>query len=168
MQAMWRAESNNSDTDGSGEFGEDQELNLALMAQVEDVSSLIDIDGIIVSKNILDESTIEFLRNITLSKNKELNSKQQVSTSTFSNSKNEVYLNFFCDSDESDDDDCVTVNDSSLSLRNKLIVGINARLESLLDKRNSALLTKEKYIMDLNIKILKLESKTRESEIKIN
>jgi hypothetical protein len=83
MQVTWSAESNNSDTDGSStETGEDQELNLALMVQVEDDPSLTVIDEIIVSKNILDESTIEFLRNITLSKNKELESKQQANTST--------------------------------------------------------------------------------------
>jgi hypothetical protein len=44
--------------------------------QIEDDPSPIDIDRIIVSKNISDESTIELLRNIALSKNKKLESKQ--------------------------------------------------------------------------------------------
>jgi hypothetical protein len=117
MQAMWSAESDHNDTDGSNtESGEDQELNLALMAQIEDELSPIDIDEIITSKNISDESTIQLLWNITISKNKELESKQQASTSDFLNGKNEIYLNLFCDSDESDDDDYNVVNDSNLSL----------------------------------------------------
>jgi hypothetical protein len=65
------------------------------MTQIEDDPSSIDIDEIIISKNISDESIIKLLRNIALSKNKELEFKQQVSTSTSSNSKNKVYLNFF-------------------------------------------------------------------------
>jgi hypothetical protein len=83
MQAMWSVDSDNSNTNGSGtESGEDQELNPALMAYVKDGLSPIDIDGIIASKNISDESTIELLRNIVLSKNKKLKSKQQESTLT--------------------------------------------------------------------------------------
>jgi hypothetical protein len=74
MQAMWSAESDQSDTDNS-DSGEDQEVYLTLMAQVEDKLSPIDIDEIITSKNISDESTIQLLRIITISKNKELESK---------------------------------------------------------------------------------------------
>jgi hypothetical protein len=71
---MWSAESDQSDTDNS-DSGEDQEVYLTLMAQVEDKLSPIDIDEIITSKNISDESTIQLLRIITISKNKELESK---------------------------------------------------------------------------------------------
>jgi hypothetical protein len=81
-----------------------------------------------------------------LSKNKKLKSKQQESTLTPPplNSKNKVYLNLFCDSRESDDDDCVTINDLIFSLGNKLIIDTNDILKSLLDKRNTSLLIKEK------------------------
>jgi hypothetical protein len=71
---MWSAESDQSDTDNS-DSGEDQEVYLTLMAQVEDKLSPIDIDEIITSKNISDESTIQLLRIITISKNKKLESK---------------------------------------------------------------------------------------------
>jgi alkyl hydroperoxide reductase subunit AhpC len=154
MQAMWSAKSDHSETDGSGtDSGEDQEVNLALMTYVEDELSPINIDEIITSKNISDESTIQLLRNIVISKNKELESKQWASASTSSNGKNEVYLNLFCDSDESVDNDCDDVNDSSLSLRNDIIIDTNDRLDYLLDERNKALLAKEKIIEDLNAKI---------------
>jgi hypothetical protein len=63
MQVMWSAESDHIDTDDSGsDSGDDQEVNLALMAHIEDEISLINIDGIITSKNISDESTIQLLR----------------------------------------------------------------------------------------------------------
>jgi hypothetical protein len=76
MQAMWSVESNNSDTDGSGaESRDEKELNLALIARVEEGPSTIDIDGIITSKNISDSKTIELLRNIAMFKNKELESQ---------------------------------------------------------------------------------------------
>jgi hypothetical protein len=138
------------------------------MAQVEDQFSPINIDEIITSKNISDESTIQLLRNIAISKNKELESKQQTITSTSLNGKNEVYLNLLCDSDESDDDDYDVVNDSSLSLRNDLIIDSNDRLDSLLDEKNNALLAKEKIIENLNAKIFELESKVKEGEMIIN
>jgi hypothetical protein len=169
MQAMWSAESDHNDTDVSDiDSGEDQKVNLALMAQVEDELSPINIDEINTSKNISDESTVQLLRNISISKNKELESKQQASAPTSSNGKTEVYLNLFCDSGESDDDDCDAVNDSSLSLRNDLIIDTNDMLDSLLDERNNALLVKEKIIEYSNVKILELESKVMEGEITIN
>jgi hypothetical protein len=169
MQAMWSAESDHSDTDGSGtDSGEDQEDILALMEKVEDELYPINIDEIITSKNISDESTIQLLWNITISKNKELESKQQAIIFTTLNGKNEIYLNLLCESDESDDDDCNVVNDSSLSLRNDLIIDLNDRLDSLLDEKNNSLLAKEKIIENLNVKILELESKVMEVEMIIN
>jgi hypothetical protein len=79
---MWSAKSDNSDTDDSGtESDEDQEINITIMVKVEDSLSPIDINKIISSKKISNESTIKLLKNIMLSKNKELVSKQQSNTS---------------------------------------------------------------------------------------
>jgi hypothetical protein len=79
---MWSAKSDNSDTDDSGtESDEDQEINITIMVKVEDSPSPIDINKIISSKKISNESTIKLLKNIMLSKNKELVSKQQSNTS---------------------------------------------------------------------------------------
>jgi hypothetical protein len=76
MQAMWSVESDDNDIDGLGaKFGDKQELNLALMEQVKEGPSTINIDGIIVRKNISNSKIIELLRNIIMSKNKELKSQ---------------------------------------------------------------------------------------------
>jgi hypothetical protein len=54
MQAMWSVESDDNDIDGLGaKFGDKQELNLALMEQVKEGPSTINIDGIIVRKKYL-------------------------------------------------------------------------------------------------------------------
>jgi hypothetical protein len=88
------------------------------MAQVEEDPSTINVDEIITIKNITDNIIIELLKRITLSKNKELESKQQESVSTSSSSGNEVYLNYFYDSDECVDVDSTTINDSRIFLKN--------------------------------------------------
>jgi hypothetical protein len=70
MQVMWSSELDNNDTDGSGaELGDEHELNLALMIRVEEGPSTIDRDGIIASKNISYNKTIELLKKKTMSKN---------------------------------------------------------------------------------------------------
>jgi hypothetical protein len=56
---------------------EEQILDLALMAIVDEKCSPIDIDAIIASTNITDLITIEALRCIVLMKNKEIQSKKQ-------------------------------------------------------------------------------------------
>jgi hypothetical protein len=67
------AESDNSDTNCSGtKSGDEKELNLALIARAVDDPSPINIDEIIASKNTSDSKIIEPLRNIALSKKKEL------------------------------------------------------------------------------------------------
>jgi hypothetical protein len=54
MQAMWSVESDDNDIDGlDAKFGDKQELNLALMEQVKEGPSTINIDGIIVRKKYL-------------------------------------------------------------------------------------------------------------------
>jgi hypothetical protein len=120
MQVMWRFESDNNDIDGSGiESGDEKKLNVTLMARVDDDPSPIDIDGIITSKNISSNKTIELFRNIALSKNKELKSQQQASTLT-SLDTNEVFLNSFYDNDDYDFDERREIDDSSISLSNKI------------------------------------------------
>jgi hypothetical protein len=85
MQAMWSAVFNDSDNEYScSESRSEQVLNLAIMTQVEEGPSTINVDEIIASKNITDNIIIELLKRITLSKNKELESKQQESVSTSS------------------------------------------------------------------------------------
>jgi hypothetical protein len=77
MQAMWSVESDDNNIDDSGiKPGDEKELNLALIARVKRRSLQIDVDEIISSKNISDDKTIELLRNIAMSKNKDLESRQ--------------------------------------------------------------------------------------------
>jgi hypothetical protein len=103
------AESDDNDTDVScAELGDENELNLTLMVWVEEDLSRIDIDGIIASKNILDNKTIKLLRNMVIFKNKEIESQQQASPSTSPLEENEVFLNFFYDSDDYGLMKCIT------------------------------------------------------------
>ena len=69
-----------------------QEHNFALMATVDEKPEMVDIDSIIASKNITDEMTIEFLKDIVELKNKkkDLNNTEEASTSY----ANEVHLKF--------------------------------------------------------------------------
>jgi hypothetical protein len=82
-----------------------------------DGPSPIDVDKNITSKNITEQSTIELLRNIMLSKNKEMEFKQQTSTSTSPSQTNEVYLNFHSDIDEFEKDESNSINDSNFSFK---------------------------------------------------
>jgi hypothetical protein len=49
-------------------------LNLALIAQVEESSSVVDVDEIIARNNITDLCTLEILHDIAISKNMKMNS----------------------------------------------------------------------------------------------
>jgi hypothetical protein len=49
-------------------LGDEQQLNIAPMAQIKEGPSIIDIDEIIASKNISKNKTIELLRNINVQK----------------------------------------------------------------------------------------------------
>jgi hypothetical protein len=49
-------------------------LNLALIADVEDSSPMLDVDEIVVRNNIIDLCTLEILRDITISKNMKMDS----------------------------------------------------------------------------------------------
>jgi hypothetical protein len=121
--------------DSSVKSGDEQELNLALIARVEEGTFTIDINRISARKNISDNKTIELLRNIVMSKNKELETQQQVSMSTSPFGKNKVFINLFYDSDDYDFDERHTMVDSSSSL----CIGIKCqnydRLQSMLVKQ---------------------------------
>jgi hypothetical protein len=49
-------------------------LNLALIAQVEESSSVVDVDDIVARNNITDLCTLEILHDIIISKNMKMNS----------------------------------------------------------------------------------------------
>jgi hypothetical protein len=55
-----------------------------------------------------------------MSKNKELQSQQQASTSTSSLETNEVFLNYFYDGDDYDRDEIIVMVDLSNSLNNEM------------------------------------------------
>jgi hypothetical protein len=100
-------------------------LNLALIAQVEDISSVLDVDEIIARNNITDLCTLEILHNIAISKNIKMNSyapkvhnsqKLQLhnqigpcTTSTWDDSDNDYVENdeFFVENTNNFDDDDV-------------------------------------------------------------
>ncbi|XP_078151948.1 putative LRR receptor-like serine/threonine-protein kinase At5g59680 [Carex rostrata] len=80
---------------------DEQDLNLALTANVDEGPSAIDVDSIIASKNITDETTIEFLIDLVKSRNiKKGDDGIEASTS----SANEVHLNWGLDGIESEDE----------------------------------------------------------------
>jgi hypothetical protein len=103
---------------------------------------------------VIDETT-------TMSKSKEIESKQQASESVSSRQTSEVFLNLFYDGDKYDSD---VLN---ISLNNKVKCQNCDRLQIMLDDTNKILLIKKRTIEDLNAKIIKLESKIKEGEIKI-
>jgi hypothetical protein len=86
------------------------------MARVEEGPSTINIDGIIVSKNISDNKIIEILRNISMSKNKDFESQQKAITSASPFVKIKMFLNHFYDSDDYDFDEMHKRDKSSISL----------------------------------------------------
>jgi hypothetical protein len=49
-------------------------LDLALIAQVEETSSVVDVDEIVARNNIIDLCTLEILHDIAISKNTKMNS----------------------------------------------------------------------------------------------
>jgi hypothetical protein len=49
-------------------------LNLALIAEVEESSPVVDVDEIVVRNNIIDLCTLEILHNIVIFKNMKMNS----------------------------------------------------------------------------------------------
>lgn len=128
------------------------------------------MDIIISSKNITDESTIEILKNIAKSKDKKIKSSESsdVKLSSSSSSTNEVYLelNFNNSVFELTKDDEV-IDDADTTMNDDVTSNNETRLRILLDESNKASLRKEVTNEDLKIKILELESKVKEYEIKI-
>jgi 4'-phosphopantetheinyl transferase EntD len=68
MNAIWDVDSDDDNNDSDNEASHSQEVNFALMAMVEDISIGMDVETIIISKNINDPVTIELLRKIAESK----------------------------------------------------------------------------------------------------
>jgi hypothetical protein len=68
MNAIWDVDSDDDNNDSDNEASHSQEVNFTLIAMVEDISSGMDMETIIISKNITDSITIELLRKITKSK----------------------------------------------------------------------------------------------------
>jgi hypothetical protein len=130
--------------DSRSESGDKEKQNLALV--VNDKESFSPI--------VIDETT-------TVSKNKEMESKQQVSRTNSSRQTNEIFLNSFYDSNEYDSDVL------SISLNNKVKCQNYDMLQIMFDDENKILLIKERIIEDLNVKVIELESKIKEGERKI-
>jgi hypothetical protein len=68
MNVIWDVDSDDDNNDSDNEVSHSQEASFALMTMVEDISSDMDVETIIISKNITDLITIEFLRKIAESK----------------------------------------------------------------------------------------------------
>ena len=87
MQALF-SDSEAEKTDSESES--EEETNLALMASVDEGPSTIDMHSIIASKNITDETTIDFLMDLAKSRNSK-REDDEIETST--SSANEVHSN---------------------------------------------------------------------------
>jgi hypothetical protein len=109
--------------DSRSESGDKEKQNLALV--VNDKESFSPI--------VIDETT-------TVSKNKEMESKQQVSGTNSSRQTNEIFLNSFYDSNEYDSDVL------SISLNNKVKCQNYDMLQIMFDDENKILLIKERII----------------------
>jgi hypothetical protein len=68
MNAIWVVALDDDNNDSDNEVSHSQEANFALMAMAEDISNDMDVETIIISKNITDLITIELLCKITESK----------------------------------------------------------------------------------------------------
>jgi hypothetical protein len=68
MNVIWDVDSDDDNNDSDNEASHSQEANFTLMAMVKDISSGMDMETIIISKNITVPITIELLRKITESK----------------------------------------------------------------------------------------------------
>jgi hypothetical protein len=86
----------------------------------------------------------------TVSKSKEIASKQQVSELILSRQTSEVFLNLFYDSDI-----------LNIFLNNKVKYQNYNRLQIIFDDTSKILLIKERTIKDLNVKNIELESKIK-------
>jgi hypothetical protein len=64
MNAIWDVDSDDDNNDSDNEASHSQEAIFALMVMMEDISSGMDVETIIISKNITDPITIELLRKI--------------------------------------------------------------------------------------------------------
>ena len=181
LQALFsdESEAEQSDTESENE----QETNLALMASVDEGLSAIDVDSIIASKNITDEITIEFLKDLVKSRN--INKEgDEIEAST--SSANEVHLSFglndldtedeltdeeeggeeYNDSiDETKHDLCTNrleTNDTS-NFTNEILTRYDdePRWQSLLDESNRILVENEGIIQKLIAKNDMLECEVR-------
>jgi hypothetical protein len=130
--------------DFRSESGDEQVQNLASIVNAKECFFLI----------VIDEITTVF-------KNKEIESKQQVSRSISSRQINKVLLNLFYDSDEYNSD---VLN---ISLNNKVKCQNYDKLQTIFDDINRILLIKDIIIEELNLKVIKLEYKVKEGETKI-
>jgi hypothetical protein len=130
--------------DFRSESGDEQAQNLASIVNAKECFFLI----------VIDEITTVF-------KNKEIESKQQVSRSISSRQINKVLLNLFYDSDEYNSD---VLN---ISLNNKVKCQNYDKLQTIFDDINRILLIKDIIIEELNLKVIKLEYKVKEGETKI-
>ena len=170
MQALFSEGSEDEQTDSESE--NEGEANLALMAIVDEGSSTIDMDSIISSKNITDETTINFLLDLAKSRNSKKEDDGEAKTST--SFANEVHLNSCFNGYETeleiigeggeeydgeiDPENCIITNETNNDLyTNRLKTNDTStftnevpihyddesRLQSLLDESNRTLIEKE-------------------------
>jgi len=173
MQALFSEGSEDEQTDSESE--NEGEANLALMAIVDEGSSTIDMDAIIASKNITDETTIQFLLDLAKSRSSKKVDEGEIEAST--SSANEVHSNPCIDgyetelesSDEGgeeyngeiDLENCIITNENNNDLytnrlktndtstfTNEVLIHYDdeSRLQSLLDESNRTLIEKEGII----------------------
>jgi len=165
------SEDEQTDTESENEG----EANLALMAIVDEGSSTIDMDSIIASKNITDETTINFLLDLAKSRSSKKVDEGEIEAST--RSANEVHSNPCINGYETelesideggeeydgeiDLENCIITNETNNDLHtNQLKINDTStftsevlihyddesRLQSLLDESNRTLIEKEGII----------------------
>ena len=173
MQALFSEGSEDEQTDTESE--NEGEANLALMAIVDEGSSTIDMDSIIASKNITDETTIQFLLDLAKSRSSKKVDEGEIEAST--SSANEVHSNSCFNGYETelevigeggeeydgeiDPENCIITNETNNDLytnrlktndtstfTNEVLIHYDdeSRLQSRLDESNRTLIEKEGII----------------------
>jgi hypothetical protein len=143
-------------------------LNFALIAQVEESSSVVDVDEIVARNNITDLCTLEILHDIAISKNMKIDSfapKVQISQE-FQLHNQEVPCTTFT-WDDSDDD---YVDNDELFVENTNNFDDKDIIESFVSSLDSPIhdLSSQKEIIErLENKILEFELKVQSYEFKL-
>ena len=134
----------NTQTKRSETKTDGQDLNLTLVTNGIERLMMVDVDSIVISKNITNKKTIEVPTKIVTTKNKKMDSNDSSEAST--SSANEVTLELENNNHESKIElinRCVEIDDTSSSLDKDQTHRNEIKLRFLLDKSYKILLRKE-------------------------